>query len=223
MFPTSPRPNRRSFLTALGALSGIALISGSARARVVSTDKALAPWDLSWLDSLNGKHRQLFDFGKADLTEGNHLVVVRNYLNAHRDVFALEFPQVNTVVGIAYEAYPINASDRLWAKYPIGEKWKIKDSQTGEWARRNVFAAADQTGPTGGFSVPAVVARGTVFWQCNNAFGRVVSELAKASGNSADVVRADLLDGMMPGVHLVPAHTMLVGLAQEKGFTYESL
>ena len=55
------------------------------------------------------------------------------------------------------------------------------------------------------------------------SFKSVVSELAKASGNSADVVRADLLDGMMPGVHLVPAHTMLVGLAQEKGFTYESL
>ena len=38
-----------------------------------------------------------------------------------------------------------------------------------------------------------------------------------------DIVRADLLAGMMPGVHLVPAHTMLVGLAQEHGFTYEAM
>ena len=38
---------------------------------------------------------------------------------------------------------------------------------------------------------------------------------------SAD--RREFLTGLNPGVKLVPAHTLLVGLAQERGFTYEKV
>jgi len=219
----SSNADRRSFLAAIGALTGAALLPKRSEAASPRADTAAAPWDLSWLEKMTGRHKQLFDFGKTDLTQGNSLVVVRNFLNAHKEVFGLEYPDVNTIVGIAYDAYPINASDHLWQKYPIGQVWKIKDPKTNDWARRNVFAADDQTGARGAFSVSALVARGTVFWQCNNAFGRVVSDLAKAAGQREDRSRTELLEGMMPAVHLVPAHTMLVGLAQEHGFTYESL
>ena len=188
-----------------------------------SLSRTSSPWDLTWLDSLKGRHKQVFDFGRVNLPDGNSLVVVRNYLNAHKEVFGLDHPDVNTIVGITYEAYPMNASDSLWQKYPIGDIWKLKDPRTNAWATRNIFADPDQTGPRGPFSVPALVARGTVFWQCNNAFGRVVNDLARASGKPSDLVRVELLEGMMPGVHLVPAHTMLVGLAQEHGFTYQSV
>jgi hypothetical protein len=36
-------------------------------------------------------------------------------------------------------------------------------------------------------------------------------------------VRAELIAGFNPGVRLIPAHTMLLGLAQERGCTYEQL
>jgi hypothetical protein len=217
--------NRRSFLTSLGAISGLTLFSNTKRleampSRIASSSSA---WDLSWLDSLKGKHKQLFDYGDVDISEEGHLVVVRNYLNAHKEVFGLQYPDVNTIVGIAHAAYPINASDVLWQSYPIGELWKIKDPRTNTWAKRNIFNDPGQPGPRGPFDIASLVARGTVFWQCNNAFGGVVSDLAKATGKPADTVRAELLAGMMPGVHLVPAHTMLVGLAQEHGFTYEAM
>jgi hypothetical protein len=184
---------------------------------------ASSPWDLSWLDALKGKHRQLFDFGDVDISEESHLKVVRNWLNAHKDVFGLESPDVNTIVGIAGDAYPLNASDSLWENYPIGEQWKIKDPRTNTWARRNVYNDPGPTSAKGSYDISTLVSRGTVFWQCNNAFGGVVSQLAKATGKATDAVRAELLAGMMPGVHLVPAHTMLVGLAQEHGFTYEAI
>jgi hypothetical protein len=217
--------NRRSFLTSLGALTGLTFYSKAEKLEAMPSRIASAssPWDLTWLDALKGKHKQLFDYGDADITEESHLVVVRNYLNAHRDVFNLAHPEINTIVGIAGEAYPMNASDSLWEAYPIGETWKIKDPHTNAWAKRNVFADPDQKNAGGQYDIPSLVARGTVFWQCNNAFGHVVSMMARATGKGADVIRAELLAGMMPGVHLVPAHTMLVGLAQEHGFTYEAM
>jgi hypothetical protein len=217
--------NRRSFLGSLGALSGLALISktGKLEAMPAGIASSASPWDLAWLDTFKGKHRQLFDFGDADISEDSHLVVVRNWLNAHKEVFGLESPQVNTIVGIAGHAYPINASDSLWESYPIGEQWKIKDPRTNTWAKRNIYNEPDPKNAKGSYDISTLVARGTVFWQCNNAFGGVVSQLAKVTGKPVATVRADLLAGMMPGVHLVPAHTMLVGLAQERGFTYEAM
>lgn len=217
--------NRRSFLSSLGAISGLAFLSKADKVEAMPSRVASAssPWDLTWLDALKGKHRQVFDFGHADISEESHLVVVRNWLNAHKEVFGLESPEVSTLVGIAGHAYPLNASDSLWESYPIGEQWKIKDPRTKTWAKRNVYNDPDQTGPKGSYDIASLVARGTVFWQCNNAFGGVVNQLAAATGKPVPTVRADLLAGMMPGVHLVPAHTMLVGLAQEHGFSYEAM
>lgn len=217
--------NRRSFLTSLGALSGLALLSKAKRLEAMPSriTSAASPWDLTWLDKFNGTHRQLFDFGRVDISEESHLEVVRNWLNAHKEVYGLEFPQVDTIVGIAARAYPLNASDVLWQKYPIGEMWKIKDPKTSAWAERNVYRDPAESDSKGAYSIDALVARGTAFWQCNNALGYVVGKLAKAVGKPTDAVRAELLAGMMPGVHLVPAHTMLVGLAQEHRFAYESM
>jgi hypothetical protein len=49
------------------------------------------------------------------------------------------------------------------------------------------------------------------------------SKLAAETGTPRQQVRADLVAGLNPGVKLVPAHTLLVGLAQERGFTYEKV
>lgn len=217
---------RRSFLGAIAALSGTALLRTadleSAPLGHPSAPGHGGPWDLSWLDRLRGKHRQVFDLGVLD-ERGNPLRVVANYLDAHREVFGLDFPDVNTVVGIAYAAFPINASDPVWAKYGIGEKWKVQEPGSGTWARRNVFLDAPEGDPAHRYALTTLRARGTVFWQCNNALNAIAHELAAATNSPFDAVRAELLSGLLPGVHLVPAHTMALGLAQEHGCTYERL
>ena len=72
---------RRSFLAALASFSGVAL-SRPAFAMPVSDT-----WDLSWLDQLKGKHKQVFAL--SDLHDRLPLHVVVNYLDAHREVFGL--------------------------------------------------------------------------------------------------------------------------------------
>jgi len=206
---------RRSFLTALASLTGVALARPSIAMPVSDT------WDLSWLDQLKGRHKQVFAVGS--LPDQLPLHIVANYLDAHREVFGLAYPDINTVVGIARRGFPINAQDALWTKYELGRRWQVKDPATGEWARRNIYWDAMPAPPGKVVGVKPLQARGTIFWQCNNALNNIVRDLSADTGQPADALRAELIAGFNPGVRLIPAHTMLLGLAQEHGCTYEQL
>lgn len=208
---------RRSFLTALASLAGVALARPSFAAALPRSDT----WDLSWLEQLKGRHKQVFAI--SVLKDRLPLHVVGNYLDAHREIFGLAFPDINTVVGIARQAFPINANDALWAKYDLGRRWDLKDPATGAWARRNIYYDAMPAPPGKVVGVKPLQARGTIFWQCNNALNNIVRDFAADTGQPADALRAELIAGLNPGVKLIPAHTMLLGLAQEHGCTYEQL
>jgi len=206
---------RRSFLTALASLTGVALT------RPAFALSASDTWDLSWLDRLKGRHKQVFAIGV--LRDRFPLHVVVNYLDAFREVYGLAYPDINAVVGIARQGFPINIQDALWAKYELGRRWEVKDPATGEWARRNVYFDAMPAPPGKVVGVKPLQARGALFWQCNNALNTIVRELAADMGVPAEPVRTELIAGFNPGVVLVPAHTMALGLAQEHGCTYEQL
>src|SRR5262245_32631696 len=209
--------DRRSFLTVV-ALSGLTL-SGRLRARALpETDT----WDFSWLEQLKGRHKQVFAVG--ELPNHHPLLVVTNYLDAHKEVYGLEYPDINTVVGITRHGFPINVQDRIWAKYELGRRWLLKDPATGDWARRNIYTDnVPSPAPGKIVGVKPLQARGTIFWQCNNALGGIAREFAADTKQTFEVVRAELIAGFNPGVRLVPAHTMALGLAQEHGCTYEQL
>ena len=177
-------------------------------------------WDFSWLDKLTGKHRQLFDLGNLEIG----LIVVRNWYDAWERIFWLKHPDVNAVVGIAGSTFPINASDELYREFPIGERWQIKDPVTGEWAVRNIFMEGGEGPPMlREAKVRLLQARGAVFWQCNNALHGVAHQLASVTQRTQPEIYAALRKGLNPGVIVVPAHTMLVGLCQERGCTYEKV
>jgi intracellular sulfur oxidation DsrE/DsrF family protein len=182
------------------------------------TDKAA--WDLTWADQFKGKHKQVFDLGSFDVSEDDPLRLPNNYLNAFRDVYQAEPPDVNVAVGIARTAFPINASDPLWEKFKLGELWKIKgpDKKT---ATRNIFLGSGEPGSNqAAMTVRGLTARGVVFWQCNIALRGIANQLARENGGSFERVRAELVAGLNPGVKLVPSHSMAVGVVQERGFTY---
>lgn len=216
---------RRSFLaavaTAAGATALTPLFSGT-EGRLMAAEVPNAPWDLSWLDKLEGKHRQVFEVGKKIEDIPGPLHVVGNYLDVWRDVYHLEFPQIDTVVSIAGSGFPINVNDAIWAKYKVGEKWQIPDDAGKTSATHNVFLESPAS-DTKRASVKGLQARGTIFTQCNIALGHIAKEFALASHEAVDSVYAELVAGLNPGVRLVPANTMLIGLAQEHGCAYESV
>lgn len=203
-------------MTVIAGLAGAMTLDGRfGRAFAQTPARASAQFDLTWLDALKGQHKQAFDYGSFDLSaDVRPLRFVRNYLDPHRDVFGLQSPDINTAVGISRPAFPINASDRIWAKYKLGERWKIVDPATKQPAVRNIYLS------DGNIGVQALQKRGTVFWQCNVALGGIVEDLAEAMKMPEPEVRAELIAGFVPGVRLVPSHVLAIGLAQERGFTY---
>jgi hypothetical protein len=207
--------HRRTFLATIGGVAGF----GAAGAAQAPRPAPAVQWDLSWLDQLKGKHKQLFDVGNMNISEDTPLRMPVNYLDFFRDLYHAEPPDVNVAIGIQGRAFPMNASDAIWEKYQLGERWTIEDPQTGKPATRNIFLG-QATGGGAAFVRP-LQARGVIFWQCNQALQGVVGRLAQQTGKSPADVRADLVAGLNPGVKLVPAHTLLVGLCQERGFTYE--
>jgi hypothetical protein len=213
--------SRRSFVTAISSLAGLAGLSVTGLDAQGPAPRAAVNWDLTWLDSFKGKHKQMFDVGSFDLTADTPLRVPMNYLDTFRDVFQLQGADVNIAIGIARTAFPMNASDALWEKYALGEVWAIKDPATGKPATRNIYLGDGEkpAGPT----VRALQGRGAIFWQCNVALGAVAAQLSQLTKTPIPEMRAALVAGLNPGVKLVPAHTLATGLIQERGFTYEKL
>ena len=207
---------RRTFLSTVASLAGLAATQASASQQPRGQVALPAEFDVAWLDKMVGKHKQLYDLGGLELAaEPRPLRFGRNFLDTFRDTYRLEFPEINTAVGISGPAFPMNASDRLWAKYKLGERSKIIDPTTKQPAVRNIFYE-----DPGEISVKAMQARGTIFWQCNVALGLVAQQLAAATQTPVADVRADLIAGFNPGVRLMPSHVMALALAQEHGFTY---
>jgi hypothetical protein len=208
---------RRSFISTVASLAGLAAARVSAGQQAGDQPAAASGgFEMAWLDQMNGKHKQLYDLGGLELAvDPRPLRFARNFLDTFRDVYHLEYPDINTAVGISGPAFPMNASDRLWAKYKLGERSKIIDPMTKQPAVRNIFY-----GDGGDISVKAIQARGAVFWQCNVALGLVAQQLAAAFQMPIADVRSDLIAGLNPGVRLMPSHVMALGLAQERGFTY---
>lgn len=213
---TTPRQSRRSFISGLTSLAGVTAVQAAGtQAAAQVPARSAENWDLQWMDTLKGRHKQVFDMADAAPDgEPPPLRLPRNYLDAFRDVYTLEFPEVQTVVGISGRAFDVNASDRLWEKYALGERSKIIDPVTKKPAVRNIFLDDNTLG------VKALQARGTIFWQCNIALNAVARQLAQARQLPVAEVRADLLAGLNPGVRLVPSHVMALGLVQERGVTY---
>ncbi len=208
--------NRRRFFGSLFAGALAAPTWRSLSAAVPATEE----WDLRWVSQLRGEHKQVFDVGSV--AEGQ-LRVVKNWLNAHNEVFKLRDNQVAAVVGLASKGFPANMADAMWEKYPIGERWQVRDPATNTWATRNIFTTAAQGTPAYANSVPSLVSRGVIFWQCNNALRGISGDIATATGGNAEAVYQELRTNLLPHVKLVPAHTMLVGLCQEAGCTYEAI
>jgi hypothetical protein len=218
---------RRDFLGTV-ALAGAALavprcasaVGRTSRATPVTAAQARdeGPWDNSWLDRLSARHKQIFDI--PTYNDGAGLFYAKNYLNAQRDAYGAQYPDVQTVLGIHGEAYPVVFADAIWDKYEFGKRSKVKDPRTGKWTRRNVLWQAQEGEEMAEYTVDTLQSRGAQFLLCNNVLRFVTRRLAGEAGVSYAAMRAELIAGLLPKVIVVPAIVVALGLAQEHGCAY---
>jgi hypothetical protein len=117
--------------------------------------------------------------------------------------------------------------DRLWAKYKLGEVFKIKDDTTDAPSLRNRFWK-----PNPGYSIPGVgpvpiginelQESGVMFCVCNMAITVLSAVVADGMKMKHEDVMKDWLSGILPGIQVVPSGLWAVGRAQEHKCAYVS-
>lgn len=214
-------PDRRQFLGTLAAASAASLITPSV-ANASSPAIRQQKWDLTWLDAVKAKaHKQVYDMGTLDTGGVSPLHFAYFWMEANKEVYGSTDAQMAAVVGIAGNAFPMAFKDALWAKYPLGDHWKVMDPKTNASSKRNVFADPAETGMGAAFTVQALQKRGVTVWMCNNALTLVSGMMADNTKQKHDAVYNEFKAGLLPGVKLVVSHTMMLGACQEHGCAYQ--
>jgi len=218
---------RREFLERLGvgaaalAAAAIPLMPGDAIASTsaasTTAGRVRTPWSEAWLDKITGKHKQLFD--AVEINGGFAMVFAANFLNLYHEAYGLTDKDVTAVVGLRHMAMPMALPDAMWAKYKIGETFKIMDPVTNAPAVRNPYTHADGV-KFPGSDIPTLTNRGVIFTVCNVALTVLSGMAAKGAGATADAAKQEWTQNVLPGMTIVPVGVLAVNKAQEHGCTY---
>ena len=174
---------RRSFIgRVVGAAAALTLAGASRLSGEESSGPLMGPHPGDeWMRELKAKHRTVFDVSAH--RNGKPLGQAKNFLDAWRDAFGVAERDVNLVIGVHGEAFPVVLSDALWARFKLGEQYEVSDAGTKSAAVRNVFSTANAT--LGGLLAPdqtveALQKRGVRFLICMNTIASATKKLSAA-------------------------------------------
>lgn len=201
---------RRGFLRRIAGV--MALGAAGAVPTTLPVQAAAAQADgPDWPGALKGRHRQVVD--AYDVNSGFPLAFVHTFL--------LPNELATAVIVLRHGAFPIALNDAMWAKYKIGELFKITDPETKALAVKNPFFH-----PKPGvlvvddMALDRLLAKGVIVGGCNIALHVQSKMLAGKAGVSAEEAAKEWAANVIPGVTIIPSGTWGVNRAQEGGCTY---
>ena len=210
---------RRGFLGRLTA-GTMAMMGVAAAAPSTLEGEALfgSPVD-AWLNGLTGTYRQFFD--AVSVNEGFPFSFAMTFMNTIGETYKVPDKEINAVVGLRHFAIPLAFNDDIWAKYKLGEMFKITDPVTKAPAVRNPYAYAKEGELLfPGMAFEKIQTRGAIFTVCNVALTVISGMSAGFAGQPKETAKQDWLAGMFKGVNVVPSGVFAVNRAQKKGCTY---
>jgi intracellular sulfur oxidation DsrE/DsrF family protein len=172
----------------------------------------------AWLNKITGKHKQVYDM--PALNGGVGFVWSRVFYMTNMETGVPE-SDVTVVVIVRHEALPLAMTDAMWAKYKLGEVFKINDPETKAPAVRNfMYKIPADKQPLPGISIENLMASGTLFGACNMAIKFYSGLVAKGMNMTADDVANDWRANLIPGMQVLPSGVWAVNRVQERGCTY---
>jgi intracellular sulfur oxidation DsrE/DsrF family protein len=172
-----------------------------------------------WLDRIRGQYRQVYDMPEAN--NGAALIWSHVYLLTGAQGYGVGESELGVVVVLRHNAIPIALNDAAWAKYNLGEFFKINDPATKAPATRNPFAHIKPGDlPLPEAALDKLVARGVMFGACNMAITYRSAAVAKLMGLRPEDVKKDWVDNVLAGVQVVPSGVVAVNGAQARGCSY---
>lgn len=217
MNETDANPNRRSFLTlaattAAAGIGAVLPVAGSATAATPSTDHT------KWLDGFDAKHKQVTDW--PDLNNGMGLGYTFSFLLTAPVGYGVAPSDVGAVLVIRHDTIPIALRDPVWAKYSLGEMFRITDPETKAPAVRNPFYLKPGALPFPDAALQKLMERGVRVAACNLAITFWSSVVAQKMGKKHEEVMQDWLDAVYPGIAVVPSGVFACNAATSRGCQY---
>jgi hypothetical protein len=203
-------PPRRSFF---GRIAAVAALSFSGLTPTLVRAQAAAPASdgPDWPGVLTGRHKQLTD--AYEINNGAALGFTHNFLTPNTSATA--------VIIFRARALPLAIGSAIWAKYKIGEEFKIIDPETKAPAVKNpYFQPKPGVLNSDDIAIDRLLAKGTVMGACNMALHAQSKRLAGNAGVSAEEAAKEWAANVIPGITIIPSGTWGVNRAQEAGCTY---
>jgi hypothetical protein len=190
------------------AALGLTSLVPTARADEAKPDAA------DWPGKLPGRHRQVVD--AYDVNDGFPLAFAYTFLAPNAEPGA-----ATAVVILRHGAFPIALKSEMWAKYKIGEAFRIVDPETKAPAVKNPFLNPKPgVLPKDEMAVDWLLGKGTIFGACNVALTVQSKMLAHNAGVSAEEAAKEWAANIVSGITVIPSGTWGVNRAQEAGCTY---
>jgi intracellular sulfur oxidation DsrE/DsrF family protein len=172
-----------------------------------------------WLDSLKGKHRQIYDvLSPQSASEGT--AFTRNFLNANNDAYGLTDADVNVVISFRHAAFAFGLNDTMWEKYHLGELLTHTDTRTGAPAIRNTLLGREGDTGKNASNLTALHSRGAVFTVCGMAMRAYSREAAQKANTDGETALTEFRANLVLGAIEVAAGVIAVNRAQEHGLSY---
>jgi hypothetical protein len=198
---------RRSFfgIAAMSALGLFGIATTAARAQPAPSDGP------DWPGMLKGRHKQLFDV--YDINDGFPLGFTNNFITPNESATA--------VMIFRHKGLPYALGSTIWAKYKVGETFKIMDPETKAFAVKNPYFEP-KPGVLGNpnAALDRLIARGAVLGACGVALRGQSGRLAANAGATPEEAFKEFAANLLPGVTVLPSGTWGVNRAQEAGCTY---
>jgi intracellular sulfur oxidation DsrE/DsrF family protein len=218
--------HRRGFLGRLAAgaaalgLGGLlspaeAAASPSRGPRLVSTN----PEFETWLNKITGKHKMIFDIPEPN--DGFGFAWARVFLNTTNETYSTSDADNTVVIVLRHAGIPFAMESAMWAKYKLGQTFKITDPATkGPAIRHPLIHLKPGDVPIPGMGVDELLAKGVLIGVCNIALTFYSMNMAKETGTPAETIKKDWVASLLPGVVVVPSGVIAVNRSQEKGCAY---
>ena len=217
--------NRRAFLGAAAANAAALAIMPDTMFAGMPADLSAAvssdTWDVTWVDSLKGKHRAVFDC--TEVESGYGVWRASAWVGHYMDVMKVAQADLSPAIVLRHNAIVLAMQQSFWDKYKIGAKKGITHPVTGEPTSKNPVLLDEKDGipaPFNNAGLRKQLDRGVVVLACNLALQDCVELIKGTDKVSPEEARKRAIAYLIPGVILQPSGVFAAIRAQEAGASY---
>ena len=209
--------NRREFL-ALAAIAAAGLGAMLPVATAAAAPSGPATDFTRWLDSISGKHRVVLDMREPN--GGLAFAWAWVWLLTAPQAYGGPESDVGAAIVLRHNAIPVALDDSAWAKYKLGEFFKIDDWKTGKPAVRNPFYLTMSEDFLPDMAMQKLIDRGVRMVACDMAIHYYTGVLAKQTGLKQEDIKADWNSAVLPGIAHAPSGVVACQGAVARGCSY---